>query len=101
MPLTLDDGIAVAEDTVFRELEGESVLLNLASGMYFGLDTVGTRVWQLFVETRSLRAVRDRLIEEFDVDAVTAERDLLDLAEALVDKGLWAAHGGARRSLQR
>jgi hypothetical protein len=94
MPVSLDDALTVAEDTVFRELEGESVLLNLESGMYFGLDAVGTRVWRLFEETRSLRAVRDRLTEEYDVDPATAERDLLELADALVQKGLWAAHGG-------
>ena len=98
MTVSLDDRFCVAEETMFRELEGESVLLNADSGMYYGLNEVGTRAWRLVEETGSLRAARDRLVEEYDVDAATAERDLLDLAQALVDKGLWIRDAGDRRN---
>lgn len=90
MPLTLDRTVAPSDDAVFRELDGQSVLLNLATGMYFGLDAVGTHVWQLASEDGSLRAVRQRLLDEYDADPTTIERDLLALAETLVAKGLWS-----------
>jgi hypothetical protein len=90
MPLTLDRTVAASDDAVFRELDGQSVLLNLATGMYFGLDAVGTHVWQLAAEDGSLRAVRQRLLDEYDADPATIERDLLALAETLVAKGLWS-----------
>lgn len=90
MPLTLDRTVAPSDDAVFRELDGQSVLLNLATGLYFGLDAVGTHVWQLAAEDGSLRAVRQRLLDEYDADPATIERDLLTLAETLVDKGLWS-----------
>jgi hypothetical protein len=89
MALALDSVVAPSDDAVFRELDGESVLLNLETGIYFGLDAVGTRVWQLAAGDSSLRAVRDRLIEEYDAEPATIERDLLSLADALVGKGLW------------
>lgn len=89
MAIALDSTVAASDDAVFREMDGESVLLNLETGMYFGLDEVGTRVWHLAADHGSLRAIRERLVEEYDADPATIERDLLALAEALVSKGLW------------
>jgi hypothetical protein len=90
MALSFDSTVAPGEDTVFREIDGQSVLLNLATGMYFGLDAVGTHVWHLAAEHGSLRTVRQRLIDEYDADPAIIERDLLALAETLVDRGLWS-----------
>ena len=89
MAISLDSLVTPSEDAVFRELDGQSVLLNLATGMYFGLDAVGTHVWQLAIEHGSLRAVRERLVDEYDAEPTAIEHDLLALAEALVGKGLW------------
>jgi len=89
MPLVLDSSVSPSDDAVFRELEGESVLLNLETGMYYGLDEVGTRAWQLAAADGSLRAVRDALAEEYDAEPAVIEHDLLTLAEALIGKGLW------------
>ena len=88
MAIALDSTVAASDDAVVREMDGESVLLNLETGMYFGLDEVGTRVWRLAADDGSLRAIRERLLEEYDADAATIERDLLALAVALVSKGL-------------
>lgn len=90
MSLTLDRTVTPSEDAVFRELDDQSVLLNLATGMYFGLDAVGTHVWQLAAENGSLRWISERLAAEYDAESTAIERDLLMLAEALVAKGLWA-----------
>jgi hypothetical protein len=89
MSSTLDGKVSPSDNAVFRELEGESVLLNLETGMYYGLDVVGTRAWQLAAADGSLRSVRDRLLEEYDAEPAVIERDLLALADALVGKGLW------------
>ena len=89
MAISLDSLVTPSEDAVFRELDGQSVLLNLATGMYYGLDTVGTHVWHLALQHGSLRMVRERLVDEYDAEPAAIERDLLSLAEALVGKGLW------------
>ena len=90
MTVALDSVVAVSEDAVFRELDGQSVLLNLATGMYFGLDAVGTHVWQLAAENGSLRWISQRLAEEYDAEPAAIEHDLLALADTLVEKGLWS-----------
>ena len=86
--ISLDRTIRVSDDTVFRELGGEAILLQLEAGMYFGLDPVGTRLWQLMAERGNLREVFEIARQEFDVDAATLERDLLALVTQLAEKKL-------------
>jgi hypothetical protein len=88
MELSLRHSITVAPDIVFREVDGEAVILNLDSGLYFGLDQVGTRIWQLIQEHGSLQKVFETMCEEFDVGSDTLERDLLGLMDELCAKGL-------------
>lgn len=83
----------IGGDVVFRELEGEAVLLNLESGTYFGLDAVGTRIWQLIEQFGALAAVLDRIVSEFDVSAAEAETDLLELVRQLAARGLVELEG--------
>jgi hypothetical protein len=86
--ITLERTVRIGEDTVFRELAGEAVLLQLDAGMYFGLDAVGTRLWRLIAERGRLRDVFDAAREEFDVEPATLERDLLALVTQLAEKNL-------------
>ena len=78
----------VSDGVVFRELDGEAVLLNLDSGMYFGLDRVGTRIWQLLDAHHRLDKVIEELLEEYDVARETLEADVARLLGALLEKGL-------------
>jgi hypothetical protein len=86
--VSLDTSIAVPDDVIFRELDGEAIILNLATGIYFGLDEVGTRVWALATGSGTLRHAVDVMLDEFDVDRHALERDVLELATGLLDKGL-------------
>lgn len=80
--------VKVRDDVVSRVLDGEAVLLDLASGSYFGLNEVGTVVWEeLRTHGRVEKAV-DKVLEEFDVDRETAERDVTELVEELLAKKL-------------
>ncbi len=88
MELSLRDSIVIPEDVLFRELDGEAVLLNLKTGTYFGLDAVGTRMWQLIAEQSSLARVVDSLAAEYDVDRGVLETDLLELGRQLCAGGL-------------
>jgi coenzyme PQQ synthesis protein D (PqqD) len=91
--ISLQSSLKVNDEVVFRELDGEAVLLNLASGMYFGLDETGTRMWQLIDQHGELAAVLAALCEEFDAPRDAIERDLLNLALELSEKGLLVPRG--------
>ena len=86
--LSLDSHVRISDDAVFRELDGEAVILQLESGTYFGLDRVGTRLWQLIDLHRQLRPVLAAAVDEFDAEPDVLERDLLDLVSELADKQL-------------
>lgn len=83
----------VPDHVLVRELGGESVLLNLDSETYFGLDETGTRFWQALTSYPSLEEACRALVAEYEVDARRLERDLADLAERLVERGLLALAG--------
>ncbi len=90
MPVPMDAAtrVAAARDPVAGEVEGEAVILSLADGVYYGLDPVGARVWQMMEEPRTVAELRDAVVAEWEVDAPTAERDLLDLLAELAARGL-------------
>lgn len=84
--------IRVHPDVVWRDVDGEIVLLNVATGQYFGLDGVGSRVWMLLQQDGEvgtpLETLRDRVVAEFDVDGPTAQGDLAALIGQLVEQQL-------------
>lgn len=83
-----DAAIRISKDVVFRDLEGEMVLLNLATGVYFGLDPVGTRIWQLLDGGGSVDEIVDAITVEYDVDAATCRADLARFVQTLRANGL-------------
>ncbi len=84
----LSERIRPSEDVVFREMEGEAVLLNLDSGTYFGLNAVGTSIWKLLEENDSLQWVYEKMAEDYAVPDQVLQDDLLRLADQLREKGL-------------
>ena len=86
--LSLDSRVTIHPDAVFRELDGEAVILQLDAGMYFGLDPVGTRLWQLIEAHGELRPVLQAAAAEFDVAPDVLEHDLIDLVSGLAEKQL-------------
>ncbi|HYJ78248.1 MAG TPA: PqqD family protein [Longimicrobiaceae bacterium] len=93
MEITPGTLVAAARDQVSCELEGEAVILNLADQVYYGLDPVGARVWALLREPRSVAELRDTLVAEYEVDAATAERDLIALLTELTARRLVDVRG--------
>jgi hypothetical protein len=80
--------IVAAKDQVSCDLAGEAVILNLKSGIYYGLDLVGARVWSLIQEPGTVSAVLATLLEEYDVEPGRCESDLFLLLEDLAGKDL-------------
>ena len=83
-------------DVIVRELAGESVVLDLSSGRYFGLNAVGTRVWQLIQEGQPVDGVIRSVTAEYDAEAGRVERDVLALLEDLKTRGLVVEPPGKR-----
>jgi len=78
----------VRADVMFQEVSGELVLLDLNSESYFGLDAVGTRIWQLIAEDGNLQRVFECMLTEYAVEPEKLEQDLTELVTGLRDNGL-------------
>jgi len=80
--------ISISEEVLAQEVDGETVLLDLASESFFGLDEVSTRVWQLLNEGVGRDKVIDTLLDEYDVEREVLETDVADLLQRLSEAGL-------------
>ena len=83
---------SVPTHVLVRFLDKESVLLNLETERYFGLDETGTRMWQLVTTSPSVDAAFQQLHEEFDVDAQLLRMNLSELLDRLAENGLLLFH---------
>jgi Coenzyme PQQ synthesis protein D (PqqD) len=88
--ISFSDRVTIPANVLIRFLDQESVLLNLNTERYFGLDSVGTRMWQLVTSAPTIDAACCQLIDEFDVDPETLRSNLSDLLNHLVENGLIA-----------
>lgn len=79
---------AVSSTVVFREMDDGAVLLDLESGVYFGLDPVGTRIWTLLSEHATPQAVCDAMAQEYEVERDVLAADVLRLVGELQETGL-------------
>lgn len=86
--LSLTSCLRIPEGILSHNLQGEEVILNLNTGVYFGLDPIGTRIWHLIHEQQSLQKVLGTLLEEYAVTEVPCTQDLLNLVVQMRKKGL-------------
>ena len=86
--LSVHSIVVATSEQVSCPLGEESAILNLKNSMYYGMNPVGTRIWTLLKEPRSVEQLRDTLLNEYQVDAALCERDLLDLLAKMKSEGL-------------
>lgn len=80
--------IVLTDEQVSAELTGETVILSMRDGQYYGLDRVGTHAWRLLREPVTLESLAASVVSSFDVDAARAMRDLEALLGELAALGL-------------
>ena len=86
--VSLSSSVKISKNILFREMQGEAVLLNTETGLYFGLDPSGTAAWQMMQKQKQLRGVLNGLLQEYEVDPETCREDLLKFASTLQKNGL-------------
>ncbi len=86
--MQLDAKLSIPPQVMSRLVGDETVLLDLASGIYFGLDGVGKRIWESVAEGLSLAETAAVIVTEFEVGEVQAKTDLIAFAGDLVERGL-------------
>lgn len=100
MSIPFDATLSVSSDALFREFDGEAVILNLSDESYYGLDDTGTQMWkELTTEGTTIGAAFDRLLAAYEVDSDKLRSDLTDLIAKLVEKGILEVVSGETASV--
>lgn len=86
--MNLSKKVSIPAQVMARTVGDETVILDLASGTYFGLDPVGARIWQLMGDDRSLAEICATMLEEYEVEREQLETDVLRLTGELLERGL-------------
>jgi hypothetical protein len=92
--VTGNERLVIPEDVVHRMVGEEAVLLQLDSGVYYGLDPVGSRIWELLATHGSIPAVCETMAEEYEVAPSQLEQDVRRLVKELQTRGLVAVAPG-------
>jgi hypothetical protein len=94
-PISLHTIVVAAPEQVSCPLGEESAILNLKNSVYYGMNPVGARVWDLLKQPKSVTELRNVLLEEYEVDEVRCGDDLLALLETMRSEGLIEIRGAA------
>ena len=89
--------VAQSPELVSTNIEGQTALLSILNGTYYGMDRVGSRVWALIERPRAVSAVVDQLLQEFAVERATCEQHVLDFLQKLADADLLLVTNGPAR----
>jgi hypothetical protein len=92
MAVSFQDRVKVSPDVLFRLVGDEAVLLNLTTERYFGLNPIGTRIWNVLSTSESIQTAYETLLREYDVDPARLRADLEELvgdllAQKLIEAG--------------
>jgi hypothetical protein len=70
------------------EVDNQVVILQYETGTYFTLNAIGTRIWQLLEEEKTVQEILSQLLQEYKVDEKQLHQDISNLMERLKEKGL-------------
>ena len=86
--LTIESTVSAVTNQTSCELEGEAVILSLKNGIYYTLNPIGTRIWNLVQKPARVRDVRDTILREYEVDEGRCEDELFAVLRDLEKEGL-------------
>jgi hypothetical protein len=87
-PLSLQTTVMAAAHQISCPLGDESAILNMKNSVYYGMNPVGSAVWNLLKQPKTVAEIRDAILGEYEVEAERCEHDLITLLEQLRSEGL-------------
>lgn len=88
MTISFAKRVSSAKESLINVIDGESVILNLKNERYYGLDGIGTSMWDALTTGTSIQAAYERLLNEYEVDGEVLRQDLTHFIEQLLERGI-------------
>ena len=86
--LSTSSTVVLTKEQVSSTINKETVILNLNSGIYYSLDTVGVSIWNLIQTPKTIEEIKNALLEEYEIDSDRCDREVLALLQELESVGL-------------
>ena len=86
--LTFRSIVSPSKSQASSDLMGETVILELESGVYYGLNETGTLIWNLIDKSKTLEEIREIILSEYDIEPELCNKYILKFVRNLADKGL-------------
>jgi hypothetical protein len=86
--ISSDTIMVAAEGQVSCDLSGEAAILNLKNGVYYGLNPIGAKIWNMLQKPAKINKLRDAILDEYEVEPKQCEQDLLFILQQLITEGL-------------
>ncbi|CBH23191.1 Conserved hypothetical protein [Salinibacter ruber M8] len=80
--------VVAADHQTSTEVDGESVILDLEEGVYYGLNPMGARIWSKIQEPTAVEEITGAITAEYDVSAERCREDVLSLLRDLKENEL-------------
>lgn len=90
--------VAATLAQISQNLNGEEIILHLDNGQYYGLTEVGTHVWQIIQEPKTVEEIKKSVLKIYDVTEEVFEKDLVQLLQDLLEHELIEISNGALAS---
>jgi hypothetical protein len=91
-PVLQEIAVVAAPDQVSNDLDGETVILNVKTGQYYGVTAVEARIWDMLQAPISVKDIKDSLVETYKVEPARCKEDVLAFLQELSDEGLIDVH---------
>lgn len=86
--LTLDTCLQRNPEQIFTDMDGETVMLNIEQGSYFGIGGTGNRIWELLAEAKTVDELVTVICNEYEVSGAECKEDVLNFCRSLLEQDL-------------
>jgi hypothetical protein len=86
--ITMDSKIVGNAKIVFNEMDGETIMMSIENGEYYGMNSMGTRIWRLLSTPKRVSDICDTLLPDFDVTQEQCSKDVLLCLNKMAEKGV-------------
>ena len=83
-----DSKVQRTKDVVSSDIDGETVMMSIEQGKYYGMDSIGSRIWELIKEPITMTDLCCKLVDEFDIDIPTCTKDVMKFMEQMDEEHL-------------
>jgi len=76
------------QEIVDAGIDGETVMMSIATGQYYGLDTIASDIWNMLEKPTKVQTICQQLLEDYDVDSQQCHKDVLAFLNSLKDNNI-------------